>query len=166
VTVLAHVPVAFELAARNADVVFTTPKTADEARTIVNSIRTHEAAVFRQGPPLRVFADLVCFLDGHQARAEERKARLDEWDGRTYRSDAPVFVGTVSDLADLLEQWRSTGVDGFRLRPGSIPHDLDAIAHDLVALLQDRSLFRRRYEETTLRARLGLPRPSNRYAIA
>ena len=51
VTVLAHVPVAFRLAARSADVVFTTPRSDDSARTIVDTIRRHEAEVFRVGPP-------------------------------------------------------------------------------------------------------------------
>jgi hypothetical protein len=33
-----------------------------------------------------------------------------------------------------------------------------------VGILQQRSLFRRGYEESTLRARLGLPHAANRYA--
>ena len=53
---------------------------------------------------------------------------------------------------------------GFRLRPGAIPHDLEAITSRLVPELQRRNAFRTRYEEGTLRARFGLQRPVNRYA--
>jgi alkanesulfonate monooxygenase SsuD/methylene tetrahydromethanopterin reductase-like flavin-dependent oxidoreductase (luciferase family) len=166
VSVLAHVPTAFELAARRADVVFTTPKSADDARAIVGTIRGYEEAVTRQTPPLQVFADLVVFLDDDGDRADERKQRLDRLDGRPLRSDAHIFAGTPSDLADLLEEWRSAGLAGFRLRPGTIPHDFDVITHELVGVLQDRALFRHHYADTLLRSRLGLSRPHNRYAVA
>ena len=62
VCVLAHVGAAFRLAARSADVVFVTPQSSDDARSLVEEIRSHEEAVGRVGPPLRVIADLVVFL--------------------------------------------------------------------------------------------------------
>jgi alkanesulfonate monooxygenase SsuD/methylene tetrahydromethanopterin reductase-like flavin-dependent oxidoreductase (luciferase family) len=163
VSVLAHVPVAFSLAARSADLVFTTP-TADGARDLVGTVRGHEEAESRPGPPLRIFADVVTFLDDDMATARARKDRLDELNGRPYRSDAFIYVGTPAGLADLLVEWRSAGIEGVRLRPGAIPHDLEAITRGLVGLLQDRSAFRTRYEESTLRERLALPRPENVYA--
>jgi alkanesulfonate monooxygenase SsuD/methylene tetrahydromethanopterin reductase-like flavin-dependent oxidoreductase (luciferase family) len=164
VSVLAHVPVAFALAARCADLVFTTPQSADEARDLVATVRGHEEAQSRPGPPLRIFADVVVFLDDDGAAARARKDRLDERYGRVHRSDAFIYAGTPGALADLLLEWRSAGIEGFRLRPGAIPHDLEAITHGLVEVLQDRSAFRRRYEESTLRERLGLPRAINMFA--
>ena len=164
VSVLAHVPVAFALAARSADLVFTTPLTTDEARDLVATVRGHEEAAARPGPPLRTFADIVVFLDHDAATARARKERLDETSGRPYRSDAFVYAGTPAGLADLLLEWQAAGLDGFRLRPGAIPHDLEAITRELVAVLQDRSAFRTRYEDATLRERLALPRVTNMYA--
>jgi alkanesulfonate monooxygenase SsuD/methylene tetrahydromethanopterin reductase-like flavin-dependent oxidoreductase (luciferase family) len=163
VSVLAHVPVAFALAARCADLVFTTPLTIDEARGLVATVRGHEEAESRSGPPLRIFADVVVFLDDDGATARARTERLDELSGRPYRSDAFVYAGTPGGLADLLLEWRSAGIEGFRLRPGAIPHDLEAITAGLVGDLQDRSAFRTRYEESTLRQRLALPRATNMY---
>ena len=164
VSVLAHVPVAFALAARGADLVFITPHTADEARDLVATVRGHEEAEGRRGPPLRIFADVLVFLDDDGPTARARKDRLDELNGRVHRSDAFIYAGTPDGLADLLLEWRSAGIEGFRLRPGAIPHDLAAITRDLVGLLQDRSAFRTRYEESTLRERLVLPRATNMYA--
>jgi alkanesulfonate monooxygenase SsuD/methylene tetrahydromethanopterin reductase-like flavin-dependent oxidoreductase (luciferase family) len=164
VTALAHVPVAFDLAARSADVVFVTPKTTDEVRSIVSDLDAHQVAASRSGTPLRVFADLVVFLDDDAGEAQRRKERLDDLDGRDLRSDAFIFVGTPLDLAELLVEWHQAGVDGFRLRPGAIPHDLELITHELVGVLQDRTVFRRHYGDHTLRDRLGLARPVNRYA--
>jgi alkanesulfonate monooxygenase SsuD/methylene tetrahydromethanopterin reductase-like flavin-dependent oxidoreductase (luciferase family) len=166
VTVLAHVPVAFRLAARSADVVFTTPKSTEDVRTIVSTVRAHEEDVGRYGPPLRIFADLVVFLDDDASGARARKERLDEMDGHALRSDALVFAGTPSELAELMVDWHAAGIEGFRLRPAAVPHDLEAITHEVVGALQDRSVFRRHYEDVTLRARLGLARPANRYAPA
>jgi alkanesulfonate monooxygenase SsuD/methylene tetrahydromethanopterin reductase-like flavin-dependent oxidoreductase (luciferase family) len=164
VTALAHVPVAFRLAARSADAVFTTPTDTASAHEIVTTIRHHEAEVSRPEPPLKIFADLVVFLDEDDGKATLRKSRLDQVLGRPFRSDASVFVGTPSDLADVMAGWQSVGIEGFRLRPGTIPHDIEAVTHDLVRVLQDRSRFREHYEDSTLRARLGLSRPANRYA--
>jgi alkanesulfonate monooxygenase SsuD/methylene tetrahydromethanopterin reductase-like flavin-dependent oxidoreductase (luciferase family) len=77
-----------------------------------------------------------------------------------------MFAGTPQELADLMVEWRAGGIDGFRLRPGAIPHDLDAITHELVPVIQGSMGFRSRYAEGTLRERMGLPRPHNRFAAA
>jgi alkanesulfonate monooxygenase SsuD/methylene tetrahydromethanopterin reductase-like flavin-dependent oxidoreductase (luciferase family) len=164
VTALAHVPVAYRLAARSADVVFVTPEDTAGAAAIVAEVRAHEAEIDRRDPPLRIFADLVVLLDPDARAARGRQDRLDDLAGRPLRSDAYVHTGTPGDLADLLEAWHGAGVDGFRLRPAVLPGDLDAVTDQLVPLLQARSSFRRRYEHRTLRGRLGLSRPESRYA--
>jgi alkanesulfonate monooxygenase SsuD/methylene tetrahydromethanopterin reductase-like flavin-dependent oxidoreductase (luciferase family) len=164
VAVLAHVDAAFRLAARSADVVFVTPLSSEDARALVGRIRGHEAAVGRMLPPLRIIADVVVFLDDERGEALERKERLDHLDGRPLRSDALIFTGTPAELVDLLAKWQSAGIEGYRLRPGTVPHDFDAITHEVVAELADRSLRPPSYQESTLRARFGLLRPTNRYA--
>jgi len=164
VTALAHGRPAYEFAARAADVVFTTPHDAAGVRAILAEVRAAEAAVGRHGEPLRVFADLVVFLDSRSAAAQDCKARLDELDGAQYVPDAAVLAGTPGQAADLLLDWREAGLDGFRLRPGVLPDDLVSISRELVPELRGRGAFRDAYQETTLRARLGLPRPASRYA--
>ncbi|MEU7857081.1 LLM class flavin-dependent oxidoreductase [Nonomuraea sp. NPDC049141] len=154
VTALAHARLPYEFAAGGADVVYVTPHSADHARGIVEEVRELSAE-------LTVFADLVVFLgDG----AAERKARLDRLDGAELRSDAAIFTGTPEELAELLLQWRRAGIQGFRLRPGALPYDLEAITRGLTAELRGRGVFRRSYEATTLRGLLGLPHPASRYA--
>ena len=86
--------------------------------------------------------------------------------GAEYRSDALVYTGTAAGLADLLQDWQSVGLSGFRLRPAALPHDLKHVTERLVPELQRRGLFRTRYEANTLRGLLGLGRPANRYAAA
>jgi alkanesulfonate monooxygenase SsuD/methylene tetrahydromethanopterin reductase-like flavin-dependent oxidoreductase (luciferase family) len=164
VTALAHATLPFRFGAEHADIVYVTPRDADQAGVIVAEVLAAHARSGRAPDDLRVFADLVVFLDDTETVAAERKARLDELDGREFRSDAHVFVGTPAQLGELLASWRSSGLDGFRLRPGTLPHDLDAVANGLVPELQQRGLFRHGYDATTLRGHLGLSRPANRYA--
>ena len=164
VTALAHGMIPYRLAARQADAVFVTPQDRGDVERIEVEIRAEEVAVGRQLDPLRIFADLVVFLDDEPGAAAARKDHLDELDGDTYRSDAFLFTGTPAGLAEHLLSWQTEGLAGFRLRPGSQPHDLEAITRRLVPLLQERGAFRHRYEELTLRGRLGLDRPANRYA--
>ncbi|MGW4119572.1 hypothetical protein [Nocardia sp. NPDC004711] len=72
----------------------------------------------------------------------------------------------MGELADLMVNWKSAGLNGFRLRPAVLPDDLQVICRDLVPQLQSRAGFRTAYEATTLRSMLGLPRPISRFADA
>ena len=166
VAALAHSRIPFEFAARSADVVFITPPDTAGVDGWIDDIRTAERTVDRPGTPLKLFADLVVFLDETRAGAERRKEHLDALDGYPYRSDAAIFVGTPAALVDRLLDWRAHGLDGFRLRPGVIGHDLDAIVDRVVPDLQDRDAFRTEYEPCLFRERLGLTRPISRYADA
>lgn len=163
---LAHATVPYEFAALSSDVVAVTPHDRPGTAAVLAQVAE---AVERTGRdvterPLRTFADLVVFLDGEPGAAARRKVRLDEAAGAELASDAEIFAGTPTELADLLLDWHSTGLDGFRLRPGTLPHDLTAITRGLVPELQRRGAFRTEYASTTLRGHLGLARPTSRYA--
>ena len=160
VSALGHATVPYQLIAKSADVGFVTPADADHARRIVAEIRAATAPA-RPGARARRPGRLP---RPERAAAAERKARLDELAGRAYESDATVFTGTPPQLADLLIEWRQAGLSGFRLRPGAIPDDLEAITRDLVPELQRRGVFRTAYKAGTLRGLLGLRRPASRYA--
>ncbi len=73
------------------------------------------------------------------------------------------FVGTPEMVVDAAERWFLKGAaDGFIIRGG----DFDAFSRLCIPLLQERGLFRERYEAETLRGNLGLPPTVNRYAAA
>jgi alkanesulfonate monooxygenase SsuD/methylene tetrahydromethanopterin reductase-like flavin-dependent oxidoreductase (luciferase family) len=166
VTVLGHGTVPYRLGARSADVVYVTPTDAASGRSIVEEVRGEQHDAGRSGDTIHVFGDIVVFLGASKEVARARKERLDALSGGEYASDAYIFVGTSSELADLLLEWREAGLSGFRLRPGAIPDDLIEITRGLVPELQRRGAFRRAYEADTLRGLLGLSRPANRYAVA
>ncbi|MGW9495058.1 LLM class flavin-dependent oxidoreductase [Streptomyces prasinus] len=165
---LAHARTPYDFAALGSDVVHVTPHDRADAAAIIgqvgDAVRRADRNVRER--PLRTFADLVVFLDDEPGAAARRKARLDEVAGAELVSDAMIHTGTPAELADLLLDWRSTGLDGFRLRPGCLPHDLTAITRGLVPELQRRGAFRTQYASTTLRGHLGLARPTSRYAQA
>ena len=166
VAALGHSPQLYPLIAGSADLGFVTPRDPAHAVEIVEGLRREESDLGRRAGGLGVLADLVVYLDGSAAAAAARKARLDQWAGAEWESDAKTFVGTAPQLADLIEEWAGAGLAGFRLRPATLPHDLDQIASGLVPELQKRGLFRRSYEASTLRGLFGLDRPANRYAVA
>ncbi|MDQ0906006.1 alkanesulfonate monooxygenase SsuD/methylene tetrahydromethanopterin reductase-like flavin-dependent oxidoreductase (luciferase family) [Streptomyces canus] len=166
VTALGHQTVPYRLIARQADVGYVTPHDTDEARAIVAEIRAEQETAGRSEELLHVFGDLVVFLDDDPAEAAARRDRLDVLAGEPYTSDARIFTGTPSQLADLLGEFQAAGLTGFRLRPAVAGHDLPAITRGLVPELQRRGAFRTDYEADTLRGLLGLTRPANRYAAA
>lgn len=166
VAALAHRAEPFRLVATSADVGFVTPHDVHEAAAIVAEIRGEQAAAGRAHETVHVFADLVVLLDDTVEGAVARQNRLDELAGAPYESDALIFAGTAAGLADLLVEWQGAGLNGFRLRPATIPHDLDQITTALVPELQARGVFRTAYDASTLRGLLGLPVAPNRYAAA
>jgi alkanesulfonate monooxygenase SsuD/methylene tetrahydromethanopterin reductase-like flavin-dependent oxidoreductase (luciferase family) len=153
VTALAHADPGYRFAAGSADLAYVTPVDAGDAGRIAGRLELPH-----------VFADLVVFLDATPAAARSVRHRLDDLDGAAFTSDAQIFAGTPAQLADLLVEWWRAGVTGFRLRPGRLPADLQAITRGLVPELRSRGVFRHEYEAGTLRGLLGLPRPANRYA--
>jgi alkanesulfonate monooxygenase SsuD/methylene tetrahydromethanopterin reductase-like flavin-dependent oxidoreductase (luciferase family) len=166
VGVLGHAAGPYRLIGRAADVGFVTPRDAGDARSILSQVHAAADAAGRPSEAVHVFGDLVVFLDTPGALGADRKARLDELAGQEYASDAVIFTGSVAQLADLLLEWHNAGLSGFRLRPGVIPDDLEAITRSLVPELQRRGAFRAGYEADTLRGLFGLPRPVSRYATA
>ena len=166
VAALAHSGDGYRLIASSADVGFVTPHDSDDVARIVQAVADEQHAVDRTDPPVRVFADLVVFLAATPQAAADRLAHLDDLAGTQFESDAEVFVGTPTQLADLLQDWHARGLSGFRLRPGTLPDDLTQISDGLVPELRRRGLFRTAYDAGTLRGLLGLHRPANRYASA
>jgi alkanesulfonate monooxygenase SsuD/methylene tetrahydromethanopterin reductase-like flavin-dependent oxidoreductase (luciferase family) len=166
VIALAHGDRAYEFAAGGADLVLLTPRSRDDAVSILEQVRAAERAARRTRDRLKVFADLVVFLDAEPGAAAVRKDRLDVLDGEALASDTEIFTGTPGELADLLLDLHGAGLDGFRLRPGVLPYDLTGITRGLVPELKRRNVFRTGYETSTLRGLLGLPRPASRYARA
>ncbi|MFE2691386.1 LLM class flavin-dependent oxidoreductase [Streptomyces mirabilis] len=164
VSALAHATVPYRLVARAADIGYVTPHDAGQARAIVEQIRAEQRAAGRADEPVHVFGDLVVFLDEDPAAAAARRERLDAVAGYPYTSDARIFTGTPTQLADLLQELAEAGLSGFRLRPAVLGHDLPAVTRGLVPELQRRGVFRQSYEADTLRGLLGLSRPANRYA--
>ncbi len=163
VAALGHGEAAHRLIASSADVGFVTPHSAADTTSIVDAISAERPT---GAAPVRVFADLVVFLDETATAAAARRNRLDDAAEREYRSDAEVFTGTPEGLADLLQEWHAAGAAGFRLRPATLPHDLHQVTDRLVPELRRRGAFRDSYPATTLRGMLGLPRPANRYSTA
>lgn len=70
-------------------------------------------------------------------------------------------IGSVTEVADQMEHWvRERGCDGFNIMPPVYPGSLVDFVELVVPELQRRGLYRTRYEGTTLRANLGVTRPT------
>ena len=163
VALLAHGTPAYELAATSADVVFTTPRDAEDASRIVAELRSARR-VAGNPDPLLVFADVLVLLDRDAPAADQALDALDTLAGAPLRSDARIVASDAVGLADLLEQFADAGIQGFRLRPARLPADLQAITADLVPELHRRGALHA-LDASSLRGILGLPRPANRYAV-
>ncbi|MGV7216503.1 LLM class flavin-dependent oxidoreductase [Bradyrhizobium sp. UFLA05-112] len=69
-------------------------------------------------------------------------------------------IGTPADIADFIERWSDAdAADGFMISILSLPDSMDDFVDLVIPELQERGLFRREYQGTTLRDHLGLARP-------
>lgn len=76
-----------------------------------------------------------------------------------------IFVGTPEQLADKMQEWvDKKACDGFNIMPPLLPEGIEVFVDQVVPILQERGVFRKEYEGTTLREHFGLEKPVNRYA--
>lgn len=164
VFVLAHQSIPYDLAATSADIVGVTPHDDAHLAAILAEVRGAEADADRTGlAPLKVWGELVVLIEETTEAAQAALARLNALHGDTFVSDAPILAGTAEAVAAQLLNWQHLGLDGVRLRPARLPRDLDQITTKLVPLLRDAGVLQREPGAATLRARLGLQHPLNRY---
>ncbi|WP_167042462.1 LLM class flavin-dependent oxidoreductase [Salinibacterium sp. ZJ454] len=72
-----------------------------------------------------------------------------------------TLVGTPNQVADSLEMWfRAGAADGFNVMCPVLPQHLQVFAEQVIPILQDRNLFRREYDGSTLRDNYRLPQPA------
>ncbi|CAN5203779.1 LLM class flavin-dependent oxidoreductase [soil metagenome] len=72
-----------------------------------------------------------------------------------------VLCGSPETIADTLQLWfEERAGDGFNVMPPWFHDGFDDFVDTVVPILQERGLFRRDYEGTTLRDLLGLARPT------
>ncbi|TKJ80210.1 LLM class flavin-dependent oxidoreductase [Pseudomonas sp. CFBP13509] len=77
-----------------------------------------------------------------------------------------LLIGTAEHIADKLAAlYESNAVDGYNLMFPFLPTDFETFTRGVVPLLQARGVFRQEYEPGTLRDRLGLKTPANRFLL-
>lgn len=161
-TVSAGDQASLELLGGSADIgFFTSP---DDRATLDTVLAASDS---NRREDLRLYDDLIVYLDDPQASAAGRRAQYDDWLGTHFDDGTQEFVGTAAGLADLIEE-RAGAAQGVRLHPAAIGHDLRLIADDLAPELRRRGLLLAPEAKPpgahTLRETLGLRHPINRYS--
>jgi len=71
-----------------------------------------------------------------------------------------LVLGTPEEVADqIIDLWADGTVDGYTYQPPRAPDDIEEFVEKVVPILQDRGVYPRDYEGTTIRDRYGLPYP-------
>ncbi|MCU1365159.1 MAG: class flavin-dependent oxidoreductase [Ilumatobacteraceae bacterium] len=155
---------ALEVGIERADVILIHAASITDAAATRERIRRGLVGVARAPDDVAVLAVIDVQLADTNEAAAAMRAQLDAWGGRLPAS-ALEHIGTSQALADLLEAWAAAGVvDGFHVRPATLPDTLERFVDDVVPVLQQRGVLRTEYVGTTLRDHFGLERPANRYA--
>lgn len=139
----------------------------DSGIASLNSALGYDVSGFDPDEPL---PEIPLTNAGHSSR--ERVIALAQRENLTIRQLAQrigsygglAFVGTPQSIADEMAQWLiEEGSDGFNIMFPFLPEGLNDFVDKVVPELQQRGIFRKEYEGTTLRENLGLARPANRF---
>ena len=165
VSVLAHVPVAFALAAR-VQPTWSSSRRTPPRRPGTSSPRS--GAMRRSNPARGRHCAFSPTSSSSSTTSAPRPApaRTASTSG-TAASTAPTPSSTPAHPVSspiCCSTGAPPGSRGFGSGPGPSPTTSRPSRDGVVGVLQDRSTFRRHYEESTLRERLGLPRAINMYA--
>ncbi|MFF0815098.1 LLM class flavin-dependent oxidoreductase [Rhodococcus sp. NPDC003318] len=157
------------LAAARADIVRITAPDVRSAAALAAEVRARA-----EGRPVTVLLDVDVLLAADTAAAAADLVRLDEWAGSEYASDSLRYLGDPDGLVELLRSGalvesppsesaplRQHGVDGVVLRPLALASTLELLTTRVLPALRPAPRA-----GTTVRERLGLPRPASRYATS
>lgn len=152
--------------AASAEIVLADCATADAAKARRRDWRALAARHGRAPDMVRLIARIMPILAATEAAAARRAADLDGLLPKTEMSGTPLrFVGTPQRFAAWMAEWHGDDAcDGFDLQPAVSTTDLDLIAGEVVAALHRLGVRRAGDQGSTLRERLGLPRPTSRFA--
>lgn len=142
----------------------------DALVALARSFNEHDLTQYPLDGP---FPDIAQYGAESNRSSSERIIRIAREENLTlretalrYASPRREFVGTGVQVADAVQHWFDGGAaDGFILFE-SLPRQLDAFVAEVVPVLQERGLFRREYEHTTLRGNLGIDVPENQNTAA
>lgn len=82
-------------------------------------------------------------------------------------SDSWLVTGSAQEVADtLIRIYRSGAADGFNLMFPLLPGDFERFTEQVVPLLKASGVMKMQYAPGTLREKLGLPVPENRFAAS
>lgn len=212
-----------QLAARVADVVFTTQQELAQAQAFYRELKSRLPAFGRQPEQQLIMPGLSVIVGRSRGEAEDKLRALNELididvavsflsalsggtDLSAYPLDGPlpelaltngnrskqalflrqarekglsirqlalqvagsgghrVLLGTAEEVADDLQLWFESGAaDGFNFKPLYLDDNLREFAEQVLPILRERGLFKHQYAAGTLREKLGLARPLNRF---
>ena len=156
VSALGHATVPYQLIAKAADVGFVTPATPRTRGRIVAEIRAAQAT-----PRPGAASSRTSWSSSARPQPRRPTARRAWTSSRAAptRATRPSSPARPRSWRTCCMDWRQAGLSGFRLRPGAIPDDLEAITRGLVPELQRRGAFRTvvRGRDAARAARLAPP---------
>jgi FMN-dependent oxidoreductase (nitrilotriacetate monooxygenase family) len=155
-----------EEAARRNDEFFTPEMDAANVRLLASLLGVDTS---RLDPDAPLSFDAAAFEERrkHTSEGNLRAVQYVAETGRTVREIGRFSWGHISvvggpkTVADKMEDFFATGaVDGFNLMFDVTDETFPAFVDEVVPILQERGLFRRKYTAKTLRGHLGLPVPA------
>nr|WP_302057474.1 LLM class flavin-dependent oxidoreductase [Paenibacillus sp. Lou8.1] len=98
-----------------------------------------------------------------EKEALDKLREIESWIPKGYRVPKPQWMGSAEQVAEKIEHWYREGVMDILLIRQDHPAGFEDFIRLVVPILQDKGIFRKEYEDDTLRGNLGLPYPENRY---
>lgn len=156
-------PEFMEIASKHADGVFIGQDNLNDAKLFSSELRRRVELAGRNPEDFIIMPSHNPIVGRTDAEAEEKFQELQSL-MPAYRIPKPAFFGSADKVADQIEQWYEAGAMDLLLIRQEHPSGIDDFIDLVVPILQEKGIFRTKYESDTLRGNLELPYPENRDA--
>ena len=153
-----------DIAAKHAEGVLINGDDLHYAKQFSEELRRRVALARRSPEDILMMPTQHIIVGRTEMEANEKYQELKRLSPPGYFTPKPPFFGSAETVADMIDHWHQMGAMDLLLLRQEHPSGIDDFIELVVPILQDKGIFRREYESSTLRGNLGLSYPENRYA--
>ncbi|MES9769890.1 NtaA/DmoA family FMN-dependent monooxygenase [Priestia megaterium] len=152
-----------DVAARHAEVIMAPGDNFDYLKGFTAELKRRVENQGRSPNDLLIMPSHSPIVGKTEKEALEKLREIESLMPIGHRLPRPQLMGSAENVAEKIEHWYREGVMDILLIRQDYPAGFEDFIKLVVPILQEKGIFKKKYEANTLRGNLELPYPENRY---
>lgn len=152
-----------DVAARHAEVIMAPGDNFDYLKGFTVELKRRVENQGRSPTDLLIMPSHSPIVGKTEKEALEKLREIESLMPIGHRLPRPQLMGSAENVAEKIEHWYREGVMDILLIRQDYPAGFEDFIKLVVPILQEKGIFKKKYEANTLRGNLELPYPENRY---